>query len=397
MRNWSTIKFPWSDSRGRACVAGLSIDLTEARSAQETARLSAERCALALEAGRMGTMTLDLKSGMVETSPLFAVIHGRPEAKTRLSLEESLADIHPDDRPSIEVAIRAALANQAPERTTYRVSKPDGSTAWVEFVGHITLDPEGRPAFVRGVGFDVTARQEAFDELVQRKAVLRSLIEVQENERQTLCHELHDGLIQYAIGAKMLLQSIQDADEPVDAAAQIGAAIEALDRGIDEGRHLIRGVRTAVLDDLGLRAAIQDLSDQLAPLSIDTTLDPGDLETLPTLLQTTVYRLLQEALTNVRKHAETTSAAVEIRRGADEVTVTIHDRGRGFDPTASRARGFGLVGMVERARLAGGSCSIESRPGAGTRVVARLPLRHGAAGVLATASGVDAVVRNTGG
>lgn len=397
-RHWSTIKFPWSDSRGRACVVGLSIDLTEARTAQETARLNAARCALALEAGRMGTMTLDLKSGAVETSPLFAAIHGRPETKTRLSLEESLADIHPDDRQSIETALRAALVNQAPERATYRVSKPDGSTAWIEFVGQVTLDPDGQPAIVRGVGFDVTSRQHAFAELVEQKVVLRRLIDVQEKERQMLCHELHDGLIQYAVGAKMILQSIRDAEGPVDALAQIGAAIEALDRGIDEGRQLIRGVRTAVLDDLGLRAAIQDLAEQLAPLKTEIVLDPAaDLQILPATLQTTVYRLLQEALTNVRKHADTTSAAVEIRRTGHELAMTIQDAGCGFDVGESRARGFGLVGMVERARLAGGSCTIESRPGAGTRVVARLPLPPGPAAAAVFRREVDAVGMAGGG
>lgn len=375
IRHWSTLKFPWSDERGRPCVAGLSIDLTETRSAEEIARTSADRCALALEAGRMGTMTLDLKAGIVETSPLFAMLHGRPETKTRLTLEESLADIHPEDRQGIEKAIRAALENQAAERATYRVVKPDGSVAWIEFVGQVTLDADGHPALVRGVGFDVTTRQEAFEEIVQRKAVLRRLIEVQESERQTLCHELHDGLIQYAIGAKMILQSIRDAEGPIDTATPIRAAIEALDRGIDEGRLLIRGVRTAVLDDLGLRAAIQDLVDQLAPLVVDLAIDPAaDLDGLPTSLQTTIYRLLQEGLTNVRKHAVVARAAVDVRRGADDVVLGIHDIGRGFDVGEGRMKGFGIVGMVERARLAGGSCDIESRPGAGTRIVARLPV-----------------------
>ena len=211
IRRWFTVKFPWVDEQGRACVAGISVDMSEAQRAQETAKVSADRCALALDAGRMGTMTMNLADGSIETSPLFAVLHGRPETKTRLAFDESLAEIHPDDRQPIMEAVQAAHQDAAPNRITYRVVRPDGTTAWIEFVGRVYNDDLGRPAFVRGVGFDVTDRQTAYEELAGRKAVLRRLIEVQENERQTLCHDLHDGMIQYAIGAKMLLESILSA------------------------------------------------------------------------------------------------------------------------------------------------------------------------------------------
>lgn len=375
VRHWSTVKFPWRDDAGRACVAGVSIDLTETREAREAARASEQRCALALEAGRMGTMVLDLPSGGMETSPQFAILHGRPATKTRLSFDESLAEVHPDDRPAIRAAFEAARRDDAPGRLSYRVVKPDGSTAWIEFVGQVVADPAGRHDTVRGVAFDVTERQEAYEELRLRRDMLRRLIEVQENERQMLCHELHDGMMQYAIGAKMLLDAMTPDERSRIGAERIAAAIDYLTRGIAEGRKVIRGVRSAVLDDLGLAAAIHDYGDQMAVagIAVEAVLD-DDLDSLPPSLRTTVYRVVQESLANVRKHAASNHAQVVVRLTPTEVDVRVSDRGKGFDPAEARGRGFGLVGMVERVRLAGGTCTIDSRPGEGTRVHAVLPI-----------------------
>lgn len=375
LRIWSSLKFPWVDDEGRACVAGVSFELTDMHRAREAVKDSEDRHALALEAGRMGTMTLDLATQSIETSPLFARMHGRPDTKTRLTLEESLAEVHPDDHGQIIEAVQLALRDQAPSRMTYRVVRPDGGIAWIELVGQVFTDDTGRPTVVRGVGFDVTERQASYDELTRRRDILRRLIEVQENERQTLCHELHDGMMQYAIGALMLLESVRSGVEAAGHAEKIDAAIGYLARGITEGRHVIRGVRSAVLDDLGLAAAIQDLADQMAAIGIVVTMAIDDgIDALPPTLRTTVYRVVQESLANVRRHAATTEAAVEIRRRPDDVRLCVSDRGVGFDVDTARKRGFGLVGMTERVRLAGGACTIESQPGMGATVSARLPI-----------------------
>lgn len=375
VRHWFSVKFPWIDEHGRACVGGISVDTSEVERAQATAKASDARCTLALEAGRMGTFTLDLATQTLDTSPLFATLHGRPETSTRLGVEDSLANVHPDDRSAILQAIKAALGDQPPTRITYRVMLPDGGIRWIELMGRVFPDVAGRPTVVHGVGFDVTEQREAFEELARRKAILRRLIEVQENERQTLCHELHDGLIQYAIGAKMQLDSARDEADPAVHVERIDAAIDCLERGIAEGRQVIRGVRPAVLDDLGLSAAIEDLGEQTAAagIAVETSLGAG-LDGVPPQLCNTIYRVVQEALTNVRKHAGTDRATVEVSRVADQVHVRIRDHGPGFDVETARGQGFGLVGMSERVRLAGGTFWIESQPGRGTQINARLPV-----------------------
>lgn len=387
VRHWSTVKFPRTDDRGRPCVAGISIDVTDMRRARSEARSSDDRCALALEAGRMGTFALDLGTRSVETSPLFATLHGRDATRTHLGLEESLAEVHSEDRPKIIDAVQAAMHDQAPNRIRYRVVLPDGDIRWIELLGRVFTDEAGQPAVVHGVGFDVSEERAAFEELARRKATLRRLIEVQENERRTLCHELHDGLIQYAIGAKMQLEGALAEDDEKIRTERIEVALDCLERGIAEGRQVIRGVRPAVLDDLGLTAAIDDLAEQMAAagIAVETSLDET-LDALPAQLCTTIYRVVQESLTNVRKHAGPTTATVEIRRVAGEVHLRVRDHGPGFDVDEARTRGFGLVGMTERVRLAGGTLWIDSRPGHGSQVNASIPVSPAATPVTETAA-----------
>lgn len=211
----------------------------------------------------------------------------------------------------------------------------------------------------------------------RKEQVLRRLIELQEQEKQLLCHEFHDGIIQYAVGAIMLLESLAEDDRTLSPEARetVASAVACLRRGVEDGRRVIRGIRPAPLDDLGLKAAIDDLCGQLreAGLTVTARLD-ADIDTIPAELQTTVYRIVQESLNNARKHSGSSDVEVEVRRRADAVELHVADRGRGFDPQAAGPQGFGLMGMTERVRLAGGECRIKSAPGKGARIDVRLPL-----------------------
>ena len=388
VRHWSSLKFPRADALGRPCIAGVTIDVSDLTQARSAARTSEDRCSLALEAGHMGSMSLNLETLVLDTSPVFAILHGNPETVTHIALAEAIELVHPDDRPVVMEALHNVMREPGPQRFRYQVMKPDGTVAWIELVGNVCHDEAGRPAVVRAVAFDVTQRQQDFDELARRSDMLRRLIDIQENERQTLCHELPDGPIQYAIAAKMHLESARDEDDATVRGEQIDTAIDCLTRGIAEGRQVIRGVRPAVLDDLGLAAAIDDLVEQVATTGIKVQATLGDgLDALPTPLQTTIYRIVQESLTNARKHSGADRATVEIRRAGEDVSLRVRDEGAGFDVNAGR-QGFGLVGMMERVRLAGGTFRLESRPGAGTEISVSLPI--GAADDRADAAGESA-------
>lgn len=257
----------------------------------------------------------------------------------------------------------------------------DGPRSYVT-VKFPVLDEEGRAVAVAGVSTDVTELERARRALAARERLLRNLIDVQEREKQMLCHEFHDGLIQYAVGSKMMLESLKhtpldDTTRPV-----VESVIDYLAKGIEDGRRVIRGIRPAALDDLGLQAAISDLCEEVRSGGVDVAcaLDPS-IDALAAPLQTTIYRVVQESLTNVRKHSGAERVTVRIVPRDGAVVVAVEDTGRGFASVHSDVShapdlegGLGLLGMRERVRLAGGTCVVDSEPGGGTRIRATLPI-----------------------
>lgn len=238
------------------------------------------------------------------------------------------------------------------------------------------FDEHGEVMAVGGISADISELEATRQALAERERLLRGLIEVQEAEKRLLCHEFHDGLIQYSVGSKMLLESLQTNDLPAAMKSVVDSVIDCLAKGIDDGRRVIRGIRPAVLDDLGLRAAVDDLVEDVKKSEIDVEVSfDGNIDDLPSALQTTAYRVIQESFNNARRHSGTTSIRMHLARGADGFVVIIEDFGAGFDPAATGNTGFGLLGLTERVRLAGGTCTVDTAPGAGTRVAVQLPLK----------------------
>jgi signal transduction histidine kinase len=207
----------------------------------------------------------------------------------------------------------------------------------------------------------------------EESSLLRHLFEAQEQEKQTLCHEFHDGIIQYAVGACMVLESYRHRVGR-DCGDEIQAAIEFLNRGIADGRRTIRGIRPAELDDLGLVAAVEETARNVVKSEMEVVVEADDgVDALPKISQTVAYRIVQESLNNARKHSGAKTAWVKLSVSQGFLTVSIRDLGRGFD-TNTHHDGFGLIGMIHRARLVGGVLTIKSTPEDGTVVTATLPI-----------------------
>jgi len=221
-----------------------------------------------------------------------------------------------------------------------------------------------------------TAESAAADRRRQRLAAA-------EHERGRWARELHDETLQGLAGLRLGLSAALRAAEPGDPLADaVRQAVSQIGDEIAGLRSLITDLRPAALDELGLEPAIVALAERASRngLEVDCSIDlaheqqrtPGRL--LPEL-ETAVYRVIQEALTNARKHGHAERAVVEVHEDATHVNVRIRDDGDGFDPQAT-TDGFGLLGMRERTQLADGSFAIDSTPGRETVVTASFPTRH---------------------
>jgi signal transduction histidine kinase len=203
---------------------------------------------------------------------------------------------------------------------------------------------------------------------------LRHSMRTAERERASWARELHDSILQGLGSRRLLLSSALKRGDGPQLAEAVAEAVEQIGRDIEELRALISELRPATLDQLGLRAALEDLAEHVVggagiELSIDLSFEAEDLGSE---LEIAVYRLVQEALTNVVKHSGAGSVTLQLAQCEGRLDVLVSDDGRGFDPDAERG-GFGLVGMRERVELAGGQLQIESKPGSGTRMTASIP------------------------
>jgi signal transduction histidine kinase len=208
---------------------------------------------------------------------------------------------------------------------------------------------------------------------------LRSSLAAAEAERRRWARELHDETLQSLGGLRVLLSNALRRREPEATHEAMREAVDRIELEIENLRSIITDLRPAALDELGLRVAVETLVARQGERSgleieLELALDVAAAEggQLSEDMQTTVYRLVQEALTNVAKHARASRASVLVGEVGGEISIKISDDGSGFDPTAA-GHGFGLDGMRERVALAGGTLSIESSD-LGTLLLARLPI-----------------------
>ena len=207
---------------------------------------------------------------------------------------------------------------------------------------------------------------------------LQNTIDAAEQERGRWARELHDETLQSLAVLRMRLASALRDESPDELHETGQEAVQQIDDEIVKLRRLITELRPASLDTIGLEAALYALAQQhqeVGPIRIDCDFELSRQanERPPALLETAVYRLVQEALNNVSKHSMAKQAELKVRDSGSQIEIEISDDGVGFEPNLVR-EGFGLVGMRERAALLGGTLRVESTRGSGTRVWAEIPL-----------------------
>ncbi len=337
---------------------------------------------LALDAAQMGSFELDLATHKIRWSgPVQALfgISGSAFIDKPTPLEELIL---PEDLPMMRKALDAAARHRSDFSHEFRFRADGGKPRWFAARGRFSCDAQHQPHIMHGVIMDVHERKladETLRELSQRlRTMSHQLLAAQETERRRLARELHDELGQSLTIIKMSLQMTRQ-DLGDKSPRSLNDCLEAVERTIHQVRNTALDLRPSILDDLGLADALNwylNRLQQTAGLRIARRLTPLPGRLTPAV-ETACFRIAQEALTNIVRHAQATTVEVKLKSLPLGIELVIRDDGRGFDTVLSRQRAMagsslGILGMEEWTALAGGTFRIESQLGIGTTIRVRL-------------------------
>ena len=360
-------------------IVGTHLDMTERKRTELALRESEERLALAFAGAQEGIWDWDLETNAVVYSSRWKQMLGYDddEIEPHISAWERL--VHPEDRAAADRAHESVSRGQPTYEAEFRLRHKDGHYVHVLSRGFpVRRDPGGPVIRIVGTHFDLTDRKKREAERL-RSELLSRLVFVQEDERRRIAREMHDQFGEQLTALSLRIGRLKEACSEQPELLRHAEALESIAHRLDHDvDHLVWELRPTALDDLGLRAA---LSNHLQAWSLRTSI-AADLHTsgllderLPREVETVLYRIAQEALNNVAKHAHATRVELLLERRSDNVLLIVEDNGVGFEPAdkESHAGGFGLVGMQERAAVVGALLQVDSTPGKGTTVLVRMP------------------------
>ncbi|MEO8494166.1 MAG: PAS domain-containing protein [Planctomycetota bacterium] len=292
-----------------------------------------------------------------------------PADVVRQGLRFFESHMHPSDMNRHLAWDYSELGDQEIIDRECRLRHRDGRWRWVRRREAVTKrSADGTPIQILGIAEDVT----------ERKLSERHLVRHHERLLQLLAYDIHDGLVQDIVGAQMVLESVIESvsEAGVDCLQELILTRSLLRKAIGEGRRMITTLRPMIIDEMGVVEAIHYLvaeEEAAQRLNVSFTHDVR-FERLAPMLEGIVFRIVQESLNNIRRHAGVQDAEIRLQQRGSMFLIEIEDRGVGFDPARLEDHHFGLEGIRERARLMGGKATIRSVVGQGTLVSVTLPI-----------------------
>ena len=385
--------FPLADKHGNLVgTSAFAHDITAHKRTAADLRRAQAQLTESQALARVGSWEWDIVTGNMLWSEELYRLHGVNPA-FQVTYENTLEFVHPDDRAHAMETVGRAYREGGSYVFEHRVVRPDGSIRWWESRGCTLTDARGKPFKMLGTVHDITEQKLAVESLARSRAQLRDfagrLRSASEKERSFIAREIHDELGQALTALKMGVFSLRKG-LPASARARLEPDTDEMaaliDVMIDKVRTLAAELRPAVLDSFGLAAAVEWAVQQFARRTgIRYELDlPTQQLTIDGDRSIDVFRILQEALANVARHAEASTVRVRLRATPGELVLEVHDNGRGISPSeVESVASFGLLGMRERALLWGGEIGIRAEPKGGTCAIVRIPLARAVSEVVA--------------
>jgi PAS domain S-box-containing protein len=372
---------PVKDESGKVYrIAGVAEDVTERKQMDEALRQSELDLAEAQRVARLGSWTFDAATGAVRWSDELYRIFDVERPAFGGAYEAFLSRVHPDDRTRVAQVNAEARSSGKAFEVEYSIETRDGRQKHIRELGYATKNGAGAVTGLFGIAQDITERKQAENALrassVQLQALSRRLVDLQEFDRKELARELHDRIGQ-SLTALNINLSILGAALPLQASdalrsrlADSKALIESTAAAVG---NILSDLRPPMLDDHGLALALDWYAGQIsARIGVAVTvrsLGPGGR--LAPEAEIALFRIAQEALNNVVKHARASRVEITLERSGSAYVMSVQDDGVGFDAVEGRTArrpGLGMVTMRERAEAVGGRFEVLTRLGGGTRL-----------------------------
>jgi PAS domain S-box-containing protein len=370
-------------------------DITERKQLELALRKSENDLAEAQRLARIGSWSFNVDTHEISWSDELYRIFGLEKSKFGGTHEAFLACVHPEDRERALQCNRECYANARPFDVEYRIVTPAGETKVIHEIGSPLLDEAGKVKALVGTAQDVTQRKEAETKLHASRERLRALTarleSMREEERIRISREIHDDLGQKLTGLKMDLLRAERKIEQLESSELVNSlldtivsATELVDGITASVQEIAANLRPGVLDKLGLAAALQYESrrfQERTGVLVEARL-PKTEPILPNEVSTTLFRIFQECLTNVARHAGATKVEAElkvepgvVKVETDLAILSLRDNGKGIkEADMANPQSLGVLGIKERAALLGGEVVLQAHPGQGTNVTVRIPM-----------------------
>lgn len=319
----------------------------------------------------------------LDINPALARMHGFDSPGKMMATRSLTMDLFADPKDGLRFSRLLKEKGQV-EAFEVQCMRNDSSRIWVSMNARAVRDERGN-TYYEGIVENISERKAAELEMRTTQNRLttlsRTLLKKMEIERHYVAYELHDEIGQALTAVKLNLESIRTPADHGELARRLDDSVSVIDRALQQVRDLSLNLRPAVLDDLGLMAALRWLVNSMTSKSgLEIRFEADEIEPrLSKEIETACFRVAQEAITNVLRHAQASRITVLVRKGKDAVSLIVSDDGIGFDTRSAIARSvtgssFGLLGMEERVTLSGGRFEVESTLEKGSRIMAHFPL-----------------------